>query len=172
MSWRRNNCNILTPTLIAITAFLSRSPELLNRGPLWDMVLIPTSSLQLIWTLTAQSGVLRPPLLGASSLYSILSPANSNFLRTELYYCFTPTQFNLSTVKVTPLIPSTGCTCYLHRCIYYFDCSTGVNMQQKAISPIPSDYFIINIKSHGHPRFFWLFLFFCLSPPLSLSLSL
>ena len=28
-----------------------------------------------------------------------------------------------------PLIPSTGCTCYLHRCISYFDCSAGVNMQ-------------------------------------------
>ena len=27
------NCNILTPTLLASTAFLSRSPELLNRGP-------------------------------------------------------------------------------------------------------------------------------------------
>ena len=27
------NCNILTPTLMAITAFLSRSPRLLNRGP-------------------------------------------------------------------------------------------------------------------------------------------
>ena len=27
------NCNILTPTLMAITAFLSRFPGLLNRGP-------------------------------------------------------------------------------------------------------------------------------------------
>ena len=27
------NCNILIPTLMAITAFLSRSPGLLNRGP-------------------------------------------------------------------------------------------------------------------------------------------
>ena len=27
------NCNILTPTLMAITAFFSRSPGLLNRGP-------------------------------------------------------------------------------------------------------------------------------------------
>ena len=56
-----------------------------------------------------------PPLLGAGFLYSILSPTDLNFLCTELYYCFTPTQFNLSTVKVIPLIPSTGCTCYLHR---------------------------------------------------------
>ena len=27
------NCNILNPTLMALTAFLSRSPGLLNRGP-------------------------------------------------------------------------------------------------------------------------------------------
>ena len=36
------NCNILTPTLLAITTFLSRSPGLLNRGPgaqpLWVLV--------------------------------------------------------------------------------------------------------------------------------------
>ena len=45
------NCNILTPTLLAITAFLSHSPGLLNRGPggqpLRDMLLTPASSLQL-----------------------------------------------------------------------------------------------------------------------------
>ena len=74
-----------------------------------------------------------PPLLGAGYLYIILSPtdliSNTNFLCTELYYCFTSTQLNLSTVKVIPLIPSTGYTCYLHRCISYFDSSAGVNMQ-------------------------------------------
>ena len=51
------NCNILTLTLImAITAFLSHSPGLLNWGlgaqPLWDMFLISASSLQLIWSPT------------------------------------------------------------------------------------------------------------------------
>ena len=40
------NCNILTPSLLGIAAFPSRSPGLLNRGPGG----IPTSSLQLIWT--------------------------------------------------------------------------------------------------------------------------
>ena len=34
VSWRLNKgCNILTPTLLAIAAFLSRSPGLLNQGP-------------------------------------------------------------------------------------------------------------------------------------------
>ena len=84
-------CNILTPTLMAITAFLSRSPGLFNRGPslCWDMVFIPTSSLQLQ---LLNRGSWGPPLLGAGSLYSILSPTDLNFLCTELYYCFTPTQ--------------------------------------------------------------------------------
>ena len=44
------NCNILTPTLLAITAFLSRSPGLLKRGP---------------------GG---PAFLGAGFLYRILPP--------------------------------------------------------------------------------------------------
>ena len=123
------NCNILTRTLMAITAFLTRSPGLLNWGP----SLIPASSLQLIWG--SELHLLNrvswgPPLLGAGSLYSILYPTNSNFQCTELYYCFTSTQFNLSTVKVIPLRPSTGCSCYLHRCISYFYSSAGVNMQK------------------------------------------
>ena len=136
------NCNILTPTLMAITAFLSHSPGLLNWGPggpgaqpPWDMVLIPAPSLQHIWGSELQllnRGSWGTPLLGASSLYSILSPTSSNFLCTELYYFFTPTQFNESTVKVISLIPLTGCTCYLHRCISYFDSSAGseVNIEK------------------------------------------
>ena len=60
------NCNILTPTLLAITAFLSPSPGLLNRGP----------------------GV--PASLGGGFLYRFLSPTRLipnwlNFLCTELY---------------------------------------------------------------------------------------
>ena len=93
------------------------------------MVLIPAYSLQLQ---LLNQGSWGPPLLSAGSLYSILSPTNSNFLCTELYYCFTPTQSNLSTVKVIPLIPSTGC--YLRRCISYFDSSAGVNMQHRDIT--------------------------------------
>ena len=46
------NCNILTPTLMAIIAFLSRSPGLLNRGPsvplCWVLVFSTASYSQLI----------------------------------------------------------------------------------------------------------------------------
>ena len=80
---------------MAITAFLSRSPGLLNRGPgglgaqpLWDMVLIPAFSLQLQ---LLNQGPLGPPLLGAGTLYSYLSPTDLNFLSPGLYNNLTPT---------------------------------------------------------------------------------
>ena len=131
--------------IMAITAFLSCSSGLLNWGPGGSASLghgphssifspTPTEALNSNCSIWGPEG---PPLLGAGSLYSILSPTNSNFLCTELYYCFTPTQFNMSTVKVIPLIPSTGCTCYLYRCISYFDSSAGVNMQQYLASIFP-----------------------------------
>ena len=43
------------------------------------------------------------------------------------------TQFNPLMVKVISWYSSTGCTCYLHRCISYFDtlAGSGVNIQQK-----------------------------------------
>ena len=114
------NCNILTPTLMAITVFLSRSPGLLNRGPggpalCWELVptaqtgtLTSSSELQRIWT-SCRWGyiiVLRPP----------------NSTRRQ------------SRPSPDPLISSTGCTCYLHRCIS-FDSLAGseVNMQHTEI---------------------------------------
>ena len=86
-------------TLMAITAFLSHSPGLLNRGPggpgpsfsrTWSSfqdLLSNSSELKLL-----NRGSWGPLLLGAGSLYSILSPTASNFLCTELYYCFMSTQ--------------------------------------------------------------------------------
>ena len=70
----KQNCNILTPTLMAITAFLSCSPGLLNLGP----------------------G--SPASLGHVPHSSIFSPTGLisnwlNFLCTELYNSSTPTFF-------------------------------------------------------------------------------
>ena len=83
------NCNILTPTLMAITAFLSRSPGLLNREPgvqpLWDMFLIPASSLQLIW-----------------------SPTDLNFLSPGLYNNLTPTLLPASVTILHSIQPVHG----------------------------------------------------------------
>ena len=137
----------ITPTLIAITTFLFRSSGLLNRGPggpasvvtcfsfyhplsnssealnsncsiggpegplCWVLVLSTASYLQLTWTSCRRGSIIiwRPLF----------------FLRGS-QFC---TQFNPSTVKVISWYSSTGCTCYLHRCISYFDSSAGVNMQ-------------------------------------------
>ena len=118
------NDNILTLTHMAITAFLSRSPGLLNR----------------------EHGV--QPLLGHGFHSSIFSPNDLNFLSLGLYNNLTSTyflrasqfrtQFNLSTVEVAPdpLISSTGCISYLLRGIPSFDSLAGseVNMQQVFIS--------------------------------------
>ena len=128
-SWRPNRTATYWPPLLWPSVFLSRSPGLLNRGP----------------------GV--PASLGASFLYRISSPTHLipnwsdlqnwlNFLCTELYNSSTPTfflwrrklhSFNPSTVKVILCYSSTGCTCYLHRCISYFDSPAGseVNIQQE-----------------------------------------
>ena len=175
------NSNILTPTLMAITAFLSRSPGLLNCGPGGPATLrygppssifSPTdwgSELQLL-----NRGSWGAPLLGAGSLYSILSPTDSSFLCTELYYCFTSTQFNMSTVKVSPLIPPTGCICYLHRCISYFDGSAGVSIQQHSVWVTFDIIFSLSLSlslslSYTHTCIHKLF--FLPSPSLHLSLT-
>ena len=98
------NCNILTPTLIAITAFLFRSPGLLNRGPggsaslghgPHSSIFSPTATAQsepegpLCWVLVFST---------ASYLQLIWSPTHLisnwlNFLCTELYNNLSPLFF-------------------------------------------------------------------------------
>ena len=98
------NCSILTPTLLAITAFLSRSPGLLNRGPRGPVSLGAGFLYRILSpTATAQSGAWGPTLLGAGFLYRILSLThlitNSSDLQLPdflsspvLYNCFTSMQ--------------------------------------------------------------------------------
>ena len=111
------NCNILAPTLMAITAFLSRSSGLLNRGPGGGQ-----------------------PLLGHGSHSRNFSLNYLNFLSPGLYIKkLTPNYFPRGSKPLDsqghPLISSTGCTCYLHRCISSFDSLAGseVNMQQTVL---------------------------------------
>ena len=68
---------------MAITAFLSRSLGLLNRGPLWDMFLIPASSFQLQ---LLNRGSWASPSTGCCFLYGILSPTGliSNWSDVQL----------------------------------------------------------------------------------------
>ena len=112
---------------------------------LWDMVLIPASSLRLIWTptATAQSGPEAPlcwvlvlstasylQLIWTSSRWGYIIICRPLFFLRALQF---RTQFNLSRVKVISWYSSTGCTFYLHRCISYFDCSAGFNMQHYSL---------------------------------------
>ena len=83
-SWRPNRTATYWPPLLAITAFLSRSPGLLNREPGG-----PASSLQFIWSPTH------------------LIPNWLNFLCTELYNSSTPTFF-LWVSQITLIQPVHG----------------------------------------------------------------
>ena len=77
----------------------------------WVLVLSTASYFQLTWT-SCRRGyiIIWRPLF---------------FLRASQFR----TRFIHSTVKFMSWYSSTGCTCYLHRCIFYFDSSAGVNIQ-------------------------------------------
>ena len=96
------NCNILTPTLLAITAFLSRSPGLLNRGP--SLSGICSSFQHLPSICNSSTGGLRAHYAGCwlslphlvsnwSDLQTRLISNCSNFLCTELHNSSTFTFF-------------------------------------------------------------------------------
>ena len=90
------NCNIFTPTLLAITAFLSRSPGLLNWGPGGPASLghVPQSSIFSPTGLISKlnRGSRGPLLLGAVFSTAPFLQLPLNFLCTELYNSSTPTQ--------------------------------------------------------------------------------
>ena len=96
--------------------------------------------LQLVWSPNALSGAWELPLLGAGFLYRIVFP--TGLVSKLTYFLSSPSyiivqcppsscgrhklhSFNPSTVKATLCYFSTGCTCYLHRCISYFDSPAG-----------------------------------------------
>ena len=109
VSWRLNRTATYWPPNSSgysrISFPFSWAAQLGSWGPslCWDMVLIPASSLQLIWTFCHRGYII------------IWCPPTS----CEHHIC---TQFNPSTVKV---IPSTGCTCYLHRSISHLTARLG-----------------------------------------------
>ena len=93
-SWRPNRtATYWPPTLLAITAFLSRSPGLLNRGALWVQVFSTASYLQLVWSPIDWSGGLRAPSAGCWLSLPHLVSNWLNFLCTELYNSSTSTFF-------------------------------------------------------------------------------
>ena len=101
---------------MAITAFISRSLGLLNRGPRGPASLghVPHSSIFSPTDLNSNWSIFLSP-----GLYNNL--ISTYFLRASQFR----TQFNPSTVKVISWYSSTGCTRHLHRCISYFDSLAG-----------------------------------------------
>ena len=105
-----SDCWFSLPHLIAN----SSDPELLNRGPgahsagCWLSLPVLNSN----W-----SGLQTNCLPVFTELYNSSTPPSCG--RHKLH------SFNPSTVKATLCYSSTGCTCYLHRCISYFDSPAG-----------------------------------------------
>ena len=144
-------CNILTPTLMAITVFVSCFPGLLNRGPGGPASLghVPHSSIfspaGLIsnWSylqLQLLNRGLKPHSAGCWLSLPHLSPTHWTTCAPSYIIVQSPPSFcgrhqshsfNPSTVKGKFWYSSTGCTCYLHRCISYFDspAESEVNIQ-------------------------------------------
>ena len=96
----------------------------------WDMVLIPASSLQPIWTSCRRGYIIiwhSPTSCERHNSHSI-QPLDS---------------------QGRPLISSTGCTCYLHRCISSFDSLTGVNIQHGILRSMA--YLFVAIIPRSNP---------------------
>ena len=148
----------ITVFLSRSPGLLNRGPTLLGSGFLYR-ILFPTATAQsgawgptllgvgflyriLSPTATAQSGAWGPSLLDARFLYRILSPTDWTSCAPSYIVVRRPPSscrrhkshsFNPSRVKVIFWYSSTGCTCYLHRCISYFDSPAGseVNIQYR-----------------------------------------
>ena len=142
------NCNILTPTLMAISVSLpfSRAAQPEAWGPSLSggscssiqHILTNSSDPQLVsrggghegsslyWVLVFSTSILS--LTGlvskltdflSSPSYIIVQRSPSSYGRHKLH------SFNPSTVKATLCYSSTGCTCYLHRFVSDFDSPAG-----------------------------------------------
>ena len=113
VSWRPNkDCKILTPANSSAFHSLSfpfswaAQPEAWGPSLCWDMVLIPASSVQLVWTSCRRGYIIiwRPPTSCERHNSHSIQPFDS---------------------PGCPPISSTGCTCYLHRCISHLTAWLG-----------------------------------------------
>ena len=114
-SWRPNRTATYWPPLLWPSAFLSRSPGLLNRRP-GDQLSLSAGFLYRILSPTDLVSKLTDFL--SSPSYIIVPPPPPSCGRHKLH------SFNPSTVKVI-ISWSLGCTCYLYKCISYFDSPAG-----------------------------------------------
>ena len=133
------DCNILTLTLLAITAFLSRSPGLLNRGSGGPASLGHVPQYSIFSAICLMSQLLNWGHEGSLCwvmAFSTVLVSNWTGLQTVLSYIIVQRppsscghhklhSFNPYTVKFIHWYSSTGHTCYLHRCISYFGSPLG-----------------------------------------------
>ena len=106
------------------------------------MVLIPASSLQLQLLNQGPENPLCWVLVLSTAAYLQLTrtscaPSYIIFLRP------------LNSTCRQSRLPSTGCTCYLHRWISYFDSSAGVNMQHLRASGSRNTMFAMILQFHS-----------------------
>ena len=137
------NCNILTPTLMAISVVSFSFSWVAQPEARWPSFSGCWFSLPHLISNSSGLQLSRrsrgPLLLGAGFLYRILSPTGlvsklTDFLSSPSHIIvpLPPSScgrhklhsFNPSTIKVI-ISWSTGCTCYLDRCISYFDSPAG-----------------------------------------------
>ena len=119
---------------------ISNSSEALNsncsiggpEGPLcWVLILSTASLLQLTRTSSAPSYIIVLHPLNSIRWQSRLSPDNLNRMHRVILLFFAQSILPFDS-QSHHLTSSTRCTCYLHRCISYFDSLAGleVNIQQ------------------------------------------
>ena len=143
-SWRPNRTAHTDPHSYGHQRFfpvlLGCSTGDLGAQPLWDMFPNPASSHQLVWSPNCSIGGLRAPSVGCwlsqPHLVTNGPGLQTDWISCALSYiilqrppsscgCHKLHSFNPSTVKATLCYSSTGCTCYLHRWIPYFDSPVG-----------------------------------------------
>ena len=102
--------------------------------PLWVLVFSTTSYLKLVWSPNWSD--LQTDWISCALSYIIV---HAHLLLVGVTISHS---FNLSMVKVI-LSWSTGCTCHLHRCIFYFDSLAGLSCK-----PILFHIYYVYIYQH------------------------
>ena len=99
------NCNIMTLTLLAITAFLSCFPGMINRRPRRPLccILSPTGLVSKLTDFLSSPSyiIVQRSLLLVGVTIALIQPIHGQGYNSD--------------------IPRPDCTCYLHRCISYYD---------------------------------------------------
>ena len=133
VSWRRRETATYWPQVPpTISALLPHSAGLLNRGPVGPIHLSGAGSN--IGILSPTGTATRTPTATATRCLELTLQLTQAVPGTWLYNCLPSTCFlwayasTTSTGQGDILTSSTGCTCYLHRCISWLTARSRTNM--------------------------------------------